>query len=382
MSTSPAAEMPSLAAQNWAFFLRHHLALGIFFGVVLGAVWPTPGQWLSSLPITTIAISIIFLIQGLRLETEEAKDALKAWRASLYGFSFILLLSPFLAFPIRWLPLDPSDLTVGLCLFVTMPGTISSGVVFTREAYGNASLALLLCVGTTLVSILTMPFTIPFFALSGAEADIDRGNFLLQLCLTILLPLLIGKGVREWVPQGLHYIERTSTFTKYLSSACLILLPFIQVANATEQIRALSFTAILYTLILGSLLHVALLAANGVVTRLCFTALQLDVAKERALIICCSEKTLAIAVAVLPLLTYDEGGKGIIVVAVIVAHLAQTVMDGVLASWWRAKTDAERERMGEGTGESGSGVGYVELGQPSYPEGEREEAAAATGGTG
>lgn len=376
MSTSPSPAQPSLLAQNWAFFLRHHLALGIFLGVVIGAVWPEPGQSLSHLPLTSIAIFIIFLVQGLRLETEEAKDALKSWRASLYGFLYILALSPFLSYPVRLLPLDPADLTVGLCLFLTMPGTISSGVVFTRECYGNASLALLLCVGTTLVSIVTMPFTIPFFALSGADTAIDRVNFLLNLCLTILLPLVIGKAVRELVPHALHYIDRFATALKYTSSISLILLPFIQVSNATQQIRALSFTALAYTTAISALIHVAFLGSNLAVTRGFRGWLQLDVGKEKAVVICCSERTLAIAVAVLPLLTWDEGGKGVIVVAVIIAHLVQTVMDGALASWWRAKTDEEQARRGQDEGEQRR---YVEMTETEVGSGEGSGSKDAAG---
>ena len=360
MSSPPPPPTPSLAAQNWAFFLRHHLALGIVIGVAVGALWPAPGRALSAIPFTTIAIALIFFIQGLKLETEEAKDALKSWRASLYGFVFILFLSPFLCFPVRWLPLEPAGLTVGLCLFLTMPGTISSGVVFTRECYGNASLALLLSVGTTLVSIVTMPFTIPFFALSGG-ADIDRWAFLINLCLTILLPLAVGKSIRQCVPRALHWIERTSTATKYTMSIALLLLPFIQVSNSTDQIRELSFTAVLYTVVLGSLIHVVLLAVNVLVCRFFAGALQLDLAKQRAIVLCCSEKTLAIAVAILPLLAYDEGAKGVVVVAVIIAHLAQIVMDGILSSYWKSKTDEERARTAD-AGEGSSAYVQMETG--------------------
>ena len=152
---------PSLFTRITSFLIKHHLPLGISLAVLLGALYPPPGRWLSTFPTTTIAICLIFCVQGLRLDTEEAKDALRSYRATLWGVAMILFITPFLSFPLQWMPLDPPELTYGLCLFLCMPTTISTGVIFTRESHGNSSLALLLCIGTTLLSIPLMPFTIP-----------------------------------------------------------------------------------------------------------------------------------------------------------------------------------------------------------------------------
>ena len=72
LSTTPSA--PSLLhTRIISFILKNHLALGIVLGVFLGALYPPPGRWLSTFPITTIAICFIFVVQGLRLDTQEAK---------------------------------------------------------------------------------------------------------------------------------------------------------------------------------------------------------------------------------------------------------------------------------------------------------------------
>jgi predicted Na+-dependent transporter len=359
--------------------LKHHLPISLLLLILLGAAWPEPGQWLSQLPITSIAICLIFFLQGLKLETEEAKDALRSVRAIVYGFSFILFLSPFLAFALRLFPLEPADLTVGLCLFLTMPATISTGVIFTREAHGNGSLALLLCVGTTLLSIPIMPLTIPFFALSGDAAGFDTANFLLNLCLTILLPLAVGKGAKELLPTVNTLVQRHSNFMKYVSSAALLLLPFIQVSRSHDEIAALSFGSLLLTLIEGSVAHVVLLAANVVVCRYGSSLLHLDEGKRRAIIMCCSEKTLAIAVAVLPLMSYSEERKGVLAVAIVIAHLTQIVMDGLLASWWRSRTEDEWKRKAAettGTAQAGSGGDTVSIAMTERKAGKEGQQAA------
>ena len=257
---------PSLCARVTSFLIKHHLPIGIVLGVLLGALYPPPGLWLASFPTTTIAICFIFCVQGLRLDTEEAKDALRSYRATLYGAAMILFVSPFLSFPLQWMPLDPPELTYGLCLFLCMPTTISTGVIFTREAHGNSSLALLLCIGTTLLSIPLMPFTIPFFALrSVSDVSFDTGAFLLNLCLTIGLPLVIGKSVRQFVPRAPEYIERGEPVLKYGSSVALLALPYMQVCNSAELITRLSVTALLTTLEFSIVLHLVLLAGNWLV---------------------------------------------------------------------------------------------------------------------
>ena len=75
----------------------------------------------------------------------------------------------------------------------------------------------------------------------------------------------------------------------------------------------------------------------------------------KAIVFCASEKTLAIAVAVLPLLPWDEQRKGAMVVAVITVHLVQTTMDGALASLWGARylvQEAERKQREAGVREA------------------------------
>jgi len=365
-----AAASPSLLRRIVSFLIKHHLPIGIALAVFLGALYPPPGRWLSTFPTTTVAICLIFCIQGLRLDTEEAKDALRSYRATLYGFIMILFLTPFFSFPLQWMPLDPPELTYGICLFLCMPTTISTGVIFTRESHGNSSLALLLCIGTTLLSIPLMPFTIPFFALrSSGSADVsfDTTAFLLNLCLTIGLPLLVGKGVRQFVPRAPSYIDRGEAVLKYVSSVALLVLPYMQISNSADLITGMSVTALLMTLEFSIVLHVVLLAVNWAVCHYGRSVLLLDDGKVKALVFCASEKTLAIAVAVLPLLPWDEQRKGAMAVGVIICHLVQTTMDGTLASLWGGRflqQEVERKQREAAGGVSGNSAA-IELPEQS-----------------
>ena len=315
---------------------------------MVGIVWPTPGQWLSAPGLTFAAIFVIFLIQGLKLDTREARDALLSWRAVLLGLLDILLVSPLLSFPLHVLPLSPPALTVGLCLFVAMPSTIQAGVVFTRLAGGNTSLALLLSLASTLLCIAVLPLTIPAFVLAdtGQQADVaafDAVSFLKNLCLDILLPTVAGKAIRELVPHAPLWIARTDSITRYAASGCLIFLPFVTVSTSSAAIRRLAVADFFLLLLIGAVLHGLLLAANALVCRFGWRLLRLDAGKRIAMILSCSGKSVPIAIAVLPLLGYAADTRGLLAVPLVFAQLTQTIMDSTLANHWASQRSKQLE---------------------------------------
>jgi len=128
------------------------------------AVYPAAGVALSKVHATKYAASGIFLIGGLKLRTEEAKEALRDVKSVVFGVISILFLTgsalrPSASFaspavptcrtrspadlrppssanacPVvvgaklaRMIPLSVPDFTIGLTLFMCMPCTISSG---------------------------------------------------------------------------------------------------------------------------------------------------------------------------------------------------------------------------------------------------------------
>ena len=231
-----------------------------------------------------------------------------------------------------------------------MPTTINTGVIFTRESYGNSSLALLLCIGTTLLSIPLMPFTIPFFALRSVDGvSFDTTAFLTNLCLTILLPLVLGKAAHQFVPGVPALVERGASFLKYSSSLALLVLPFMSISNSAELITQMSVVALLIVLEFSVVLHLVMLLGNWGVCHYGRALLQLDDGKTKAIVFCCSEKTLAIAVAVLPLLPWEEERKGAMAVGIIIAH-PRADDDG-----WRAGVDVGQQVSGAGGREEEAG---------------------------
>jgi sodium/bile acid cotransporter 7 len=81
-----------------------------------------------------------------------------------------------------------------------MPTTLSSGAVLVDQSNGNFTLALLLTAGTNVMGIFTIPFMLKLYLSTGTDVEISPVPMLIKLCITILLPLCLGKALRQIQP--------------------------------------------------------------------------------------------------------------------------------------------------------------------------------------
>lgn len=59
--------------------MKFHLMIILVFAIVIGIVFPAPGQALSKTIFTKVCVFLIFLISGLKLDTSSVKDAIHYW---------------------------------------------------------------------------------------------------------------------------------------------------------------------------------------------------------------------------------------------------------------------------------------------------------------
>ena len=86
----------------------------------------------------------IFLLTGLQLKLGDARAAAISWFSALYATASSLLLAPLAALPVLALPpaqLAP-PLAIGLAVMLCVPTTLSTHVLLTASAGGNAALSL------------------------------------------------------------------------------------------------------------------------------------------------------------------------------------------------------------------------------------------------
>ncbi len=314
------------------FLRRQLLPVGLLSVAVVGLVWPSPGRAMGQLPTQYIAVSAIFVCAGLLLRTDEIRAAFRAWRATTWGVLSILFVTPvvggILAFHV---PMEPT-FQLGLALFVCMPTTLSSGIALTTQAKGNAALALLLTVVTNLAGIFTIPFVLVAVLGTLGQVELSAWDLLGKLCLSILLPLLVGRWLRCHL---LSWIDKNRSRIILLSNLALISIPWMKFSESSDRLATVAVSNLLILVVAGLVVHATFLLLNTVVTKL----LRLELAQRKAVVLMASQKTLPVALTVLALIpdsALSADVKGLIAIPCITSHLGQIFVDAVIATRWSA----------------------------------------------
>lgn len=133
------------------FVLKYFLPISLIVAVVFGTLVPAPGVFLNHKATAYICISLMFLYSGLYLRSSAIKDAVKAYKAYIWGFLSILGVTCVIGGQLTKLldfddqpnrsnkvylndtnqqhSLGPFEFKIGLILYTSMPCTVASGVI-------------------------------------------------------------------------------------------------------------------------------------------------------------------------------------------------------------------------------------------------------------
>lgn len=366
-----------------AFFLKHFLVIGLITAVVFSLAVPWPGRAVASVKIGswhvfgTINIVTIFIISGLTLKTDHIKDAARAWVAALLGTVSILLITPCAAFVLVEIPFSPPAYTYGLAIFALVPTTIASGITLVTAARGNAALALMLTVITNVLAVFILPFTVPLVISQAQSVSLDPVDMLIKLVLTILVPLLIGKALREAFAWVRTQVDKHKVALGLLNNGSLICIVWQTLSAAQSDVVNTAFATLCLIALAAILLHLVYLLVNYILVKI----LKLPHREAMAVLIMGSEKTLPMAVSVIAATNGALGPSGQLAVPCVLAHISQVLIDAFLAEWLGGKEKkrllmikereeeeavmGSREDVESGTGGVGDGIIQQETGSSS-----------------
>lgn len=319
------------------FAASNLLPLALITGVVVGLVYPRSGQIAHQWGLSKWSTSGIFLISGLTLKTGDMLKVASAWPAALFGVVSILFITPLAALPILRLQLNPKELATGLAIFCCVPTTLSSGVSLTQVAGANTALALALTITTNLGGILTMPFLLSSLVGQSVGITLPAGPLLKSLVETLLLPLLLGKMIREFSGYA-NLLDEKKRYMSMISSLLLGLVPWMQTSCSREMLLLVDPIQLLASIFCGIALHAVYVIFNTTVMWF-FPAYWGNkggdqTSAARAVILVASQKTLPVLVAVVAKLNGALGESGLLVLPCIATHLSQILFDSVLVGYW------------------------------------------------
>jgi sodium/bile acid cotransporter 7 len=298
----------------------YFLPVGLLLAFVAAMLAPAPGAVLHQMGLVPWMVVTIFLVNGYQIDLHRLPRAARVLRASLVAILISLLISPLIGLAIVTLLSMPADFAMGLVVMATVPPTLSSGIVMTRLAGGNAPKALFLTILLNLIGVFSIPFMLHLTLGGAGLVEISPLPIFKQLVLLVLVPFVVGAALRATVrPPSHHWLLR------YLPSACVITTVWVSASASSDLLKALDPGLLLLVLIGAFGIHGALLL-------LCYLSRYLyrpEYGEWIALLFTASQKTLPIALGVLALIGQAVGAA---MVACIVFHFLQLFIDSMIAS--------------------------------------------------
>ncbi|KAI1190183.1 sodium bile acid symporter [Nemania serpens] len=236
-----------IAKRGLGFVLDNWLVVGFGLAAVLGYFFPhvaaRGGVIRSEYSVLYGAIGLIFLINGAQLSPEKLREHATNWRLHVVVQGINLVLIPVIQIVLVRIiiaaggvssgTIDPSIL-VGMVVVSCIPTTIASNVVMTRNAGGDEAAAIIEVVIGNVVGSFISPFLIYGFLPGDSVFDSLRPatpstlgpmyvSVLMQLGLSVLLPLAVGQALRWAFPKQTPWVLRTF----YLAKFCSVLLVLV-----------------------------------------------------------------------------------------------------------------------------------------------------------
>ncbi|MBN38632.1 MAG: hypothetical protein CMI29_09235 [Opitutae bacterium] len=293
--------------------------------------------------LSLVAVFVIFLIQGWKLNLARLREAFADLRSLLLLHSFVFLVPGFLLYGICELGAVDPLWRPGLFFLAILPTTISSCVVYTRLAGGDADAALGHATFSNLLGMVWVPSVVFFgafelFSSQGMEKDLLVSLDLLpDFSLTVFLPILIG----WWAKNKLFwsFLPDDSSWLERIPVACILLLAYFSFCSLFDEFGNELFgrsSVFLTIVVLALLLGLSFLAWG-------LSRLVSGSGKARvAFLFCGSQKSLALGLPLAQtLLGSGDSSLGLLILPLAIYHFGQLVLGafliGPLGRWTKLR---------------------------------------------
>jgi sodium/bile acid cotransporter 7 len=310
--------------------------LGLFAAMAIGLLLPASGGAAGVLGwATKVAIAVLFLLYGTRLEPREALQGLRHWRLHTTVLAATYVLFPLLGLALKLLvpSVLTNDLYTGVLYLCLLPSTVQSSIAFTSIARGNVAAAVVSASASNMLGIFMTPLLVTLLMQTTGDATVSARS-ILEIVVQLLLPFVAGQLLRP----KLHRVLSHTTLTKIVDRGSVYLVVYAAFsAGMTEHIWAgMTVTHLLAVVGVCVLLLAVVLGVTAGAARL----MGFNRADRIVVIFCGSKKSLATG---LPMATVLFAGHpvGLIVLPLMIFHQIQLITCATLAGRWGRAAEAE-----------------------------------------
>ncbi len=268
-----------------------------------------------------VVIFLVFFFSGLLLEPSQIRDGLRDVPGTLMALVLIFGFAPALAALAALAPLQ-TGVTIGIFLVAVMPTTLSSGVVMSGAAGGNAAHALFITILANVLCMFTIPATLPMLLELtdvSTRVDFNRLAVMIKIGLYVLVPLCAGLGVKSRASSRFGPIGPLLQ----LVNQCLILcIVWMGVAQARPVLSG-DWAGMIFIAGITALFHCVLLGCAFLMVRV----FSVPRGRMEAVLFMGSQKTLPLSI-ILQVTLFGDHAQALIVC--VVHHLVSLFIDGFL----------------------------------------------------
>lgn len=290
----------------------------------LGYFYPPLFQWFSGNWMVG-ALALVMLGMGLTLHVDDFKEITKMPGAVFMGAALQYTILPLSAFGIsKLLQLDPA-LAVGLIIVGCCPGGTASNVI-TFLARGHLALSIIMTTVSTLLAIIATPLLTQ--ALAGTYVPVDGWGLFYTTVKVVLVPVAFGVFINYKFP---NIGKKLSLAGPVTSVWAIVFIAGSIVAQSAETVAANVYILVVAA---GSL-HIIGFVLGYIVARL----FKYDDTVARTVSIEIGMQNGGLA-AVLAKQNFPM--QPLAAVPAVFSSVMQTLIGGLLAAYWRWKTDPRR----------------------------------------
>lgn len=283
--------------------------------------------------VINVGVFLVFFLHGVNLSSEQIKHGLKNWKLHI-----MVQLFTFLVFPLLWLISDkllgshvPALLMLGFLYLCALPSTISSSVALTGSAGGNVPAAILNASMSSVFGIFMTPWLVSLVVGTGS-GGIDLGSTLIDLCIMLLLPLVLGQLLRPLLGK---FFARHKKYTNVIDKVVILLLVYAAFCNSmVSGMWQTQGDTVILTAFIGS---AVLLAVILFLTTSTAKLLKFNHADKVAAVFCASKKSLAAGAPMAALIFGNNPGLGLILLPIMIYHPLQLIVCSVMAEAYATK---------------------------------------------